>query len=210
MKFSLSEVLHVIGQGVMEPCLIILVGLLVVAVWQFGDLLVEWFAERRKLRKNNIPLLLKKIHDDGSSNLEKTIEGSGLISRQREILKILVGSRSLPKASLTAMAQRLLASEEERYEKTTAVTDLVMRLGPMFGLLGTLIPLGPGIVALGEGDTMALSNSLGIAFDTTIAGVIAAGIACVISNLRKRWYNSDMVTLETMMECILEEVSPND
>ncbi len=210
MKFSLSEVLHVIGQSVMEPCLIILVGLLVVAVWQFGDLLVEWFAERRKLRKNNIPLLLKKIHDDGSSNLEKTIEGSGLISRQREILKILVGSRSLPKASLTAMAQRLLASEEERYEKTTAVTDLVMRLGPMFGLLGTLIPLGPGIVALGEGDTMALSNSLGIAFDTTIAGVIAAGIACVISNLRKRWYNSDMVTLETMMECILEEVSPND
>lgn len=39
----------------------------------------------------------------------------------------------------------------------------------MLGLLGTLIPLGPGIIALGQGDTQTLSTSLLTAFDTTIA-----------------------------------------
>ena len=75
------------------------------------------------------------------------------------------------------------------------------------GLLGTLIPLGPGIVALGQGDTVTLSESMNVAFDTTIAGVISAAVASVISHIRKRWYNDDMVSLETLMEAVLEEVT---
>ena len=105
-----------------------------------------------------------------------------------------------------ALAQQLVAQEEERLEKYTAVTDLIARLGPMFGLLGTLIPLGPGIVALGQGDTQTLAESLGVAFDTTIAGVISAAVSCVISNIRKRWYNEYITLLESTMECILEEM----
>ena len=62
---------------------------------------------------------------------------------------------------------------------------MIAKLGPMFGLLGTLIPLGPGIVALGQGDTATLAGSLGVAFDTTIVGVISAAVACVISNVRR-------------------------
>lgn len=58
---------------------------------------------------------------------------------------------------------------------------MIAKLGPMFGLLGTLIPLGPGIVALGQGDTVTLSESMNVAFDTTIAGVISAAVASVIS-----------------------------
>lgn len=54
---------------------------------------------------------------------------------------------------------------------------MIAKLGPMFGLLGTLIPLGPGIVALGQGDTVTLSESMNVAFDTTIAGVISAAVA---------------------------------
>ena len=83
---------------------------------------------------------------------------------------------------------------------------MIAKLGPMFGLLGTLIPLGPGIVALGQGDTVTLSESMNVAFDTTIAGVISAA-ASVISHIRKRWYNDDMVSLETLMEAVLEEVT---
>ena len=105
------------------------------------------------------------------------------------------------------MAERLLATEEARNARTTSITDMIAKLGPMFGLLGTLIPLGPGIVALGQGDTVTLSESMNVAFDTTIAGVISAAVASVISHIRKRWYNDDMVSLETLMEAVLEEVT---
>ena len=75
----------------------------------------------------------------------------------------------------------------------------------MFGLMGTLIPLGPGLIALGQGDTKTLSSSLLIAFDTTVAGLISAAVSYIISSVRNRWYEEYMVNLETVMECILEE-----
>jgi biopolymer transport protein ExbB/TolQ len=74
----------------------------------------------------------------------------------------------------------------------------------MFGLLGTLIPLGPGIIALGQGDTFTLSSSLLTAFDTTIAGLLAAAVATVVSALRKSWYKEYMSVLEVLSQCILD------
>lgn len=45
---SLSEILHTIAQALMIPCLIILLVLMAGAVWQIGDIVVEFIAERRK------------------------------------------------------------------------------------------------------------------------------------------------------------------
>lgn len=201
---SLSEILHTIAQALLVPCLIILILLMAAAVWQIGDIAVEYIAQRRKHRPD-VPRLLKSIPHSGEA-LPALIEESTLLRRQKKALLALAESRGLPKDALTALAERLLATEEKQYARTTAITDMIAKLGPMFGLLGTLIPLGPGIVALGNGDTVTLSESMNVAFDTTIAGVISAAVASVISHLRKRWYGDDMVTLETLMETVLEEV----
>ena len=217
---SLSEILHTIAQALMIPCLIILLVLMAGAVWQIGDIVVEFIAERRK-HKCNVPQLLRDVHTAGADGLAELIENSGLLRRQKkallelaesrglpkDTLTALAESRGLPKDTLTALAERLLATEEARNARTTSITDMIAKLGPMFGLLGTLIPLGPGIVALGQGDTVTLSESMNVAFDTTIAGVISAAVASVISHIRKRWYNDDMVSLETLMEAVLEEVT---
>ena len=203
---SLSEILHTIAQALMIPCLIILIILMAGAVWQIGDIVVEYIAERRK-HKCNVPQLLRDVHAAGADGLAELIENSGLLRRQKKALLELAESRGLPKDTLTALAERLLATEEARNARTTSITDMIAKLGPMFGLLGTLIPLGPGIVALGQGDTVTLSESMNVAFDTTIAGVISAAVASVISHIRKRWYNDDMVSLETLMEAVLEEVT---
>ena len=100
----------------------------------------------------------------------------------------------------------MLESEGDYYNRILRITDTVAKLGPMFGLLGTLIPLGPGVVALGQGDTVTLSQSMSIAFDTTIAGIITAAICAVISTIRKRWYASDMADVEAIMEGCLQEM----
>ncbi|WP_312650990.1 MotA/TolQ/ExbB proton channel family protein [Aminipila sp.] len=207
MGFGLSNILHLIGQILLKPCMCVLLLLMIVTVWQFGDFAVEFFTERRKRKKLDATGLLKKIHEE--NDLQKTIEGSGLPARQKAALNVLLESSDMPKTSLTALAQRLLATEEEKYDKAVGITDLVAKLGPMFGLLGTLIPLGPGIIALGHGDTETLSKSLAIAFDTTISGVISAAICCVISNIRKKWYEDYLITFELVMESMLEEVDAN-
>ncbi|MDH5233220.1 MAG: MotA/TolQ/ExbB proton channel family protein [Gammaproteobacteria bacterium] len=67
--------------------------------------------------------------------------------------------------------------------------DLVTRTGPMLGLMGTLIPLGPGLAGLGQGDVKVLADAVTIAFDTTVIGLLAGAIGFVISRLRRRWYD---------------------
>lgn len=202
---SLSEILHTIAQALMIPCLIILISLMAGAVWQIGDIVVEYIAERRK-HKCNVPQLLRDVHAAGADGLAELIENSGLLRRQKKALLELAESRGLPKDTLTALAERLLATEEARNARTTSITDMIAKLGPMFGLLGTLIPLGPGVVALGQGDTVTLSQSMSIAFDTTIAGIITAAVCALISTARKRWYASDVANLEAVMEGCLQEM----
>jgi len=67
--------------------------------------------------------------------------------------------------------------------------DLIARVGPMLGLMGTLIPLGPGLAALGQGDLETLASAVTIAFDTTVLGLLAGIIGFILGRLRRRWYD---------------------
>ena len=70
--------------------------------------------------------------------------------------------------------------------------------------MGTLIPLGPGLSALGNGDLNTLAQALTVAFDTTITGLAAGSIAYIISGYRKKWYNNELSILEAIVEATLE------
>ena len=215
MKDLFAEILHSIGQTVLIPTLVILVALFIVALIEIGDILAEGFRERRNYEKNVRGLIMKIQNTDNSQGAEKIweyIEESALLARQKKAIREVLDSlkTGTSKESVLALASRILSFEEAHYDKQISITNLVAKLGPMFGLLGTLIPLGPGIIALGKGDTETLASSIGIAFDTTIAGLLAASAAIVISGLRKRWYNDYMDTLETLLVCIIEEVCRDD
>ena len=126
------------------------------------------------------------------------------MKRQKKALTELISHPDITPAMRESLAVRLLEEEKSHYSIIVMITDLIARLAPMFGLLGTLIPLGPGIIALGRGDTYTLSTSLLTAFDTTAAGLLAAAAAFLISAIRKKWYANYMSALEMSMECILE------
>lgn len=139
--------------------------------------------------------------------MELIIRTAQILKRQKAALLYLLERISYPDNTREALARQLIADEEARYRKITKVTDIVARVAPMFGLMGALIPLGPGLIALGQGDTKTLSDSLLIAFDTTVAGLIAGAVSYVVSGIRKGWYERYMVALETLMEAVLEEQS---
>ena len=199
----LKDTLHSISSGLFIPTIVILLLLLALAAFELGALLVEVCTERRR-KKIDLPGLNDAFLVKSAAQIMEEVEQSGLFRRQKAVLGELISHAKLPAASLEALGRRLLAGEERHYSRITDRTDLVARLAPMFGLMGTLIPLGPGIIALSQGDTQALADSLLIAFDTTVAGLAAAGVAFVISRLRKRWYEEYLGSLEALMESLLE------
>lgn len=99
---------------------------------------------------------------------------------------VLVGERvaGIRRLVLEQGAEALVQVGRRRIERS----DGIARLGPMLGLMGTLIPLGPGLAALASGDVALLAGQMTLAFDTTVVGLTAGVFGFVSGRLRRRWY----------------------
>ncbi len=199
----LKETMHAISSGLLGPTIVILLLLVALVVIELGSLVVEMVNERRNI-KVNVPALLDAFQGQNEEDILTVIDNSSLYGRHKLVLKELIIHKELSDAAHQALARRLLATEELHYLKITNRTDLIARLGPMIGLMATLIPLGPGLIALGQGDPAGLADSLLTAFDATVTGLAAAGTAFFISRLRKRWYEDYLTSLEVLLEGVLE------
>jgi biopolymer transport protein ExbB/TolQ len=92
--------------------------------------------------------------------------------------------------------ERALARYELSVQRRLDRTRLLVRAGPALGLMGTLIPLAPGLAALGEGDVSALAESLRDAFGATVVGLLVGTVAFALTLTRTRMYSEDLVELE--------------
>lgn len=194
--------MRTICSSLQTPVIVILLLILGFTAVLLGSLIAEGVFERRHL-KIWMPQLVDYLRK-GIDPPALCIKKSGLLKRQKVTLIEITDHKELTEPMREALAVRLTDRAKERYTSILNLSNIIIRIGPVFGLLGTLIPLGPGILALGQGDTYTLSQSLLTAFDTTVLGLVSAAVCAVISIIRKKWYTSDMSILETLMECILE------
>lgn len=70
------------------------------------------------------------------------------------------------------------------------------RVAPMLGLVATMIPMGPALKALGDGQLAEVSRSLTVAFSAVILALIAAALTYAIAQVRRRWYATDLAAAE--------------
>jgi biopolymer transport protein ExbB/TolQ len=94
---------------------------------------------------------------------------------------------------------------EVRMTKNLEFTKILSTVAPMLGLMGTLIPLGPALIGLAEGDILQLAHNLMVAFATTVLGLFAAIVGYVLTLVRKRWYWQDMADINYLLECMEAE-----
>lgn len=103
--------------------------------------------------------------------------------------------------------RHVLSLVEHEIAAVLARLSFLTRAGPMFGLMGTLIPLGPALMGLSSGNTQALGQNLVVSFTTTVIGVLVGIIAFGIGLVRRSWYSHDLDDLELICDRLLK---PND
>ena len=209
MTNAVKEMLRAVASGLQVPTIVILLILVALTVVLLGSLVVEYFTERKQL-SGSIPELIDALQGKDARGLASVIENSGLLRRQKAAVLEVVKRDGLPSETRVALARKLLLDEEKHYVGRVRVSDLISKIAPMFGLMGTLIPLAPGLIALGQGDTKTLSDSLLIAFDTTVAGLISAAVSLFISSVRKSWYAGYSSSLEAVMDAVLDCTEAGD
>jgi biopolymer transport protein ExbB/TolQ len=199
----LSTTLHIISQSLLLPVVAFLLLFMAYAVINFGEFMSE-YSSRVRVNSKDLKNIINTLPDKNAQEISSLISEMRLNRTHIEIIKELCEEECNDLKMVESHARNLIEREELRLEKTLEKTDFVTRLGPTLGLMGTLIPMGPGLAALGAGDIHSLANAIIIAFDTTVVGLAAGGICYVISKVRRRWYEEQMSTLDVLMESVLE------
>lgn len=99
--------------------------------------------------------------------------------------------------------------EALRADPSLAVTDLeaiavrrlevlriATRVGPMLGLVATMIPMGPALMALADGNLQDVSRNLTVAFSAVILALIASAITYWVVSVRRRWLATELAQIE--------------
>ena len=206
---NVNSILRAIVANLQTPVVIILLILMLATVVVAGTFVFEFFVEHRRLQAD-VPKRIETMNTTKVCDMSDLVNRNELLPRQKKVLKQLIQEQKMDSESREIYAAQLLFEEEEHYQNYLRWPQMISKLSPMFGLLGTLVPLGPGLMALGEGNTALLSQSLLIAFDTTSAGVLIAAVALVIAQIRRQWYRNYAQVLESLMEVILDKMKAEE
>lgn len=82
----------------------------------------------------------------------------------------------------------------------------IVRLGPMLGLAGTIIPLGPALESLLGGNMADMVGHLVIGFGAVVVGLVMSGIAYFTTLVRERWMRRELKNLESLCELIMRGI----
>ncbi|MGB7969348.1 MAG: MotA/TolQ/ExbB proton channel family protein [Methanobacterium sp.] len=202
----INSTLYVVSQSLLLPVIAVLLIMLVYVVIEGGGIISE-YTIRRKTTFLEVESFITNISNNSSPAMIKDgLEDSELPKTHKEILEKIADSNALGVKSREVLARKLIEEEEIKAIKKIEKTDIIAKIAPAIGLMGTLIPMGPGLAALGAGDITTLSQNLMVAFDAAILGMASAAIAFTISRVRRRWYEDQISTLDAMAESLLEVI----
>jgi biopolymer transport protein ExbB/TolQ len=86
------------------------------------------------------------------------------------------------------------------YDRVLERSRFMAKIGPMLGLMGTLIPMGPALAGLASGDIASMARNMQIAFATTVIGCCIAGISILILSVRKHDYAEEICCLRYALD----------
>lgn len=201
-----TSTMHDIAQSLLIPVLLILTIFFIYALIQLGILLAEYY-KRRQNRfdvKNFVNQLLLLKGQVSNDEINKIVESSEIPQSHKEVLITVANSSDVSSDFRESLAMKMVEDEMILNAKKLERTDIIAKISPAVGLMGTLIPLGPGLTALGAGNIQDLAQHLTIAFDSAVMGMAAAALAFVTSKIRRRWYEEEISNLESMVDAILE------
>jgi biopolymer transport protein ExbB/TolQ len=170
--------------------LIAAVVILILCALECGRFAVEWWRRWRNRRFDLRQVVAEAITDPSNAAHYARFARSPITARA------ILAIAAAPPADRTLVTERALVDYELAVERSLDRTRLLVRAGPAIGLMGTLIPLIPGLAALAGGDVGTLANDLRDAFGATVVGLLVGTVAFALTLTRTRMYTEDLAGLE--------------
>ncbi|KGN78610.1 membrane protein [Porphyromonadaceae bacterium COT-184 OH4590] len=184
----ISNVLFWIANGLMVP---VIVGLLyffirsVLMLGAFFNLYLQYSKQSKTRLKKNPDSITKENINDFVAEMDSFPQSHFTFA-----LKSLIGAKT------NAVINRILAEYEVKADSELGKYKILTKFGPILGLMGTLIPMGPALAGLATGDVASMAYNMQIAFATTVIGLFAGAIGYILLQVRQRWFVAELSILE--------------
>jgi len=203
---EIVNLLFVFSTALLYPVILALLLLFGWSLALLGSIISEYTSRRRDVDElEKVCLDLSEMALSGRKDQACSL-AEGYRASPRVSASLGQAARSLKSDAFQAKTEKALQDAEFGMGKALEPIKIGVRVGPMLGLMGTLIPMGPALISLSQGDIQQMADSLVIAFSTTVIGLAVGGVCYSVYTVRNRWYRQDLSDLEYAVELLQNEV----
>ena len=192
----ISDILFMISTGLLIPVVVLLIFFFLRALL----LVINFFAQFQSAAKTSATLSkeLDNLTVENFASLQERLP------KKSKALAIIYLNKLIDAKDSEAKREKILNEYEIAVSADISTSKTLSKMGPMLGLMGTLIPMGPALVGLSTGDISTMGYNMQVAFATTVVGLFAAAIGFITQQTKQRWYKRNLSSLEFVSQFISE------
>ena len=185
---NISQILFLVSDSLLIPDIIVLLVLFVRALFLVGSFYNQYitkYKNERQLRPILNQLTPERMEELHAALPEK--DNSLYIKYLRAILD---------RPADDTYADYMITNFENDAEKDVVTSKLLAKVGPVLGLIGTLIAMSPALTGLSQGDISKMASNMQVVFATTVVGLVVSLVGLVTLQFKQRWYAKEVNQLD--------------
>lgn len=193
---TVTQILNWISNSLLLPAIVLLLSAMIFSLVSLGGFFSTYLVLLQQRRKRNE--LLVRIRE--AADIDKVeLDSDSIFGSHLSELRAL-GWDELE-------CEKRISEIQQGYEAELERAKFLTKVGPMLGLMCTLIPLGPALAGLAAGDIASMAHHMQIAFGTTVIGCLVAVVGILIYSVKRHWYTEEVINLRYVLDRQMERRS---
>lgn len=198
----ISNILYWISTGLLVPVIVLLIFFFIRAIILIGT----FFGQYLQVKKHS-ESFYKRIVKLTPATLDTFNES---LPEKSDTVVTAYAKKIIANRENHARIDLLLSEYEIEADKDLSTSKVLTKMGPILGLMGTLIPMGPALVGLATGDIASMAYNMQVAFATTVVGLVVSAIGFLTQQVKERWAMKNITMLEYLAEVVKMSDSKTD
>lgn len=194
---TISQVLFWVANSLLIPDIILLLLLFIRSLLLIGGVYNQYMTKRKNDKQLNV--LIKELAPETIDGLKAALPAKDNSLYIRYLRDLLTTPPS------EAYSDYLITNFENDAEKDVILSKLLSKMGPVLGLIGTLIAMSPALVGLSTGDIAGMAYNMQVVFATTVVGLVVSAVGLVTLQFKQRWYAKDVNNLDYVSRKLMEK-----
>lgn len=190
----ISKTLFGIANSMLIPDIILLIFFFLRALILLGSTYNQFTIRRRN--SNKFDALIKQLKPEEVEELKSKLP------QKSDSLFVTYLSDMLNHKADADYADYLMGVYETEATKELNFSRLLAKIGPVLGLIGTLVSMSPALVGLSSGDITGMAYNMQVVFATTVVGLLISSVGLFTLQLKQRWFAKDLNNLDYVARVI--------